>query len=179
MNTLLYFCRLIDALGDGLAQLAKWAGFAACLVSAGNAFNRYLFDYSSNAWLEIQWYLFAATVMLGAARVYRLNEHVRVDVLYGRLSGSGQALLDLAGITLFLLPVMGLLAWLSTPLLLDMVRTQETSSNAGGLVRWPAMLMLPLGFAMVFLQGIAEAIKRIAWLRGLHEMPQQYERPLQ
>jgi TRAP-type mannitol/chloroaromatic compound transport system permease small subunit len=179
VKTALYLCRLVDALSDGLGRIAKWAVLLACLVSAGNALSRYVFDYSSNAWLEIQWYLFAAAVMLGASRVYRLNEHVRVDVFYGRLSSRGKVFIDLMGLALFLLPVMGLLAWLSTPLLLDMVRTNEHSVNAGGLVRWPAMLMLPLGFAMLFLQGLAEAVKRIAWLMGVHEMPQQYERPVQ
>jgi len=179
MDALLFFCRLIDALSDHVGKLAKWAAFAACLISAGNAVSRYVFDYSSNAWLEIQWYLFATAVMMGAARVYRLNEHVRVDVLYGRLSGRSQACVDLFGIACFLLPVMALLAWLSAPLLADMIRTQETSSNAGGLIRWPAMLMLPLGFAMMFVQGLSEAIKRVAWLMNRYEMPQQYERPLQ
>lgn len=179
MKTLLGLCRLVDVLSDCFGQLAKWAIFAACAISAGNAASRYLFDYSSNAWLEIQWYLFAAGVMLGAPRVYRLNEHVRVDLFYGRLSNRGKACVDLLGLVVFLLPVMGLLAWLSAPLFLDMVRTHETSSNAGGLVRWPAMLMLPLGFALMFVQGLAEVTKRIAWLMGRYDMPLQYERPLQ
>jgi len=179
MDVLLLLCRWIDALSDRFGVLAKWAVFAACLISAGNAASRYLLDASSNAWLEIQWYLFAAGVMLGAARVYRLNEHVRVDVLYGRLSNRGKVCVDLFGLLCFLLPVMGLLAWLALPLFSEMWRTGETSSNAGGLVRWPAMLMLPLGFALVFLQGCAEVVKRIGWLQGRYEMPLHYERPLQ
>ena len=140
---------------------------------------RYAFDYSSNAWLEIQWYMFAACVMLGAAQVLRVNEHVRVDLIYGRLSSRAKVYVDIFGLLFFLFPVIGLMLYLSFPLFLKMFLTHEMSNNAGGLIRWPAMLMLPLGFALLFLQGLAELIKRVAWLNNQYQMDFQYERPLQ
>ncbi|WP_309625492.1 TRAP transporter small permease subunit [Methylibium sp.] len=179
MPTLLRLVKLVDALSDRFAAVAQWAVLAACLISAGNAAVRYGLDLSSNAWLEIQWYLFAACVMLGAAQVLRRNEHVRVDVFYGRLSGRGKVLVDLLGLVFFLMPVMLLMLWLSVPLFLQMLATQEMSSNVGGLIRWPVMLMLPLGFALLLLQGAAEIVKRIAWLMHRHEMDTHYDRPLQ
>ena len=179
VTALLAFARGVDWLTDRFGNLAQWAAILACAISAGNAFIRYGFDISSNAWLEIQWYLFAACVMLGASQVLRLNEHVRVDILYGKLSARGKVWVDLLGLIFFLLPAMGVLLWYAGPLFLSMYRSGEMSSNAGGLIRWPAMLMLPLGFGLVLLQGLAEIIKRIGWLQGVHEMAFQYERPLQ
>ncbi|MBL0729890.1 TRAP transporter small permease subunit [Piscinibacter sp. HJYY11] len=179
MSAFLKLAHLIDALNDRFASVAKWAVLASCLISAGNAAVRYGFDYSSNAFLEIQWYLFAACVMLGTAQVLRVNEHVRVDVIYGKLPSRGCVGIDLFGLIFFLLPVMALLTYFSFPLFWKMFQSGEMSGNAGGLVRWPAMLMLPLGFAMVFLQGIAEIIKRIGWLAHKYEMDMHYERPLQ
>ena len=179
MPALLAFARGVDWLTDRFGNLAQWAAILACAISAGNAFIRYGFDISSNAWLEIQWYLFAACVMLGASQVLRLNEHVRVDILYGKLSARGKVWVDLLGLIFFLLPAMGILLWYAGPLFLSMYRSGEMSSNAGGLIRWPAMLMLPLGFGLVLLQGVSEIIKRIGWLQGVHEMAFQYERPLQ
>ncbi|QAZ38640.1 sugar transporter [Methylibium sp. Pch-M] len=169
----------IDVLNDCFAWLAQWAVLACCLISAGNALVRYGLDYSSNAWLEIQWYLFAACVMLGASQVLRLNEHVRVDVFYGRLSGRGKVFVDLFGLVAFLMPVVLLMLWLSLPLFWRTYTSGEMSGNAGGLIRWPAMLMLPLGFALLALQGLAEIAKRIGWLLHRHEMHTHYERPLQ
>ena len=151
----------------------------AALISAGNAFIRYSLDISSNGWLEIQWYLFAAIVMMGAPIVLRLNEHVRVDLVYGKLKGNGPVYVDLFGLIFFLLPVMALMAYLSWPLLVKMYLTHEMSSNAGGLVRWPAMLMLPLGFGLMFLQGLSEIVKRICYLQGTYEMDTHYEAPVQ
>ncbi|QHI96576.1 TRAP transporter small permease subunit [Xylophilus rhododendri] len=179
MSALLFLARLIDRISSLLGKLAAWTVLAAALISAGNAFVRYGFDISSNGWLEIQWYLFAATVMLGAPIVLNLNEHVRVDILYGRLKPRGQVMVDIFGIVVFLLPVMGMLAWLSWPLFLKMYLTHEMSGNAGGLIRWPAMLLLPVGFAMMFIQGLAELVKRIAYLSGHLQMSFQYEKPLQ
>jgi len=179
MNALLRLTRLIDALNDRFATLAAWAVLASCAISAGNAIVRYSFDKSSNAWLEIQWYLFAACVMLGASQVLRLNEHVRVDVIYGRWTGRTKVLIDLFGLIVFLMPVTLLMLWLSTPLFVKWFVTGEMSSNAGGLIRWPAMLMLPLGFALLALQGAGEIIKRIGWLTHRYEMDIHYERPLQ
>jgi TRAP-type mannitol/chloroaromatic compound transport system permease small subunit len=179
MNGFLALSRLIDNLNDRFAVLAKWAVFASCFISAGNAIVRYGFNYSSNSYREIQWYLFAACVMLGAAQVLRVNEHVRVDVVYGLYSGRVQALIDLIGLALFMVPTMLVMIYYAWPLFLQQYQTGEMSSQAGGLIRWPAMLMLPLGFALLFLQGLSESIKRVAWLQHKYEADFHYERPLQ
>ena len=179
MEMLLRLARAIDAVNDRFAGIAKWAVLGSCVISAGNAVVRYLLNYSSNAWLEIQWYLFAGCVMLGAAQVLRLNEHVRVDVIYGQYSGRAQAWVDLLGLLFFLMPVMGLMIYFSWPLFLQMFNTGEMSSNSGGLIRWPAMLMLPVGFTLVLLQGVSEAIKRVGWLTHRYDGDFHYERPLQ
>jgi len=202
MNALLALARGIDRINDRFGKLAAWAVLLSCFISAANAVIRYGFDYSSNAFLEIQWYLFAVCVMLGAAQVLHLNEHVRVDLIYTRLSGRGKVYVDLFGMTVFLLPVIGYMAWLSWGLFMvklstgmtatdsvsslgllgysvKLLTSGEMSNNAGGLIRWPAMLMLPLGFALVWLQGVAEIIKRIGWLTHTFEMDTHYERPLQ
>ena len=179
MSALLKLALAYDWLASQFGKLAAWAVLFAALISSGNAFVRYGLDISSNGWLEIQWYLFAATVMLGAPVVLKLNEHVRVDIIYGKLKGNGPVYIDLFGLTFFLLPVMGLLAYLSFPLFLSMYKSGEMSGNAGGLIRWPAMLLLPLGFGMMFLQGLSEIIKRICYLMGLFEMNMHYEKPVQ
>ena len=179
MSTLLKFARLVDWIAERLAKLAAWAVLLAALISAGNAFLRYGLDLSSNAWLEIQWYLFATTVMLGAPLVLKLNEHVRVDIFYGRLPGKGPVWVDIFGLLVFLLPVMGLLTWLTWPMFWNMYLTKEGSGNIGGLIRWPAALLMPLGFGAVFVQGIAEIIKRVAYLRGDMQMSIHYEKPVQ
>ena len=179
MKPLLHFAQMVDWISDKFGALAKWAVFVSCFISAANAVVRYGINYSSNAWLEIQWYLFAACVMLGAAQVLRVNEHVRVDVIYGQFPSRVRVYIDLFGLLFFLLPVMILMFYLSWPLFLRMFFSGEASSNAGGLVRWPAMLMLPLGFALMILQGISEIIKRIGWLTGGYEMDLHYERPVQ
>jgi TRAP-type mannitol/chloroaromatic compound transport system permease small subunit len=154
----------VDTLNETISWLAAAAVLAACLISAGNAVVRYAWDASSNGWLEIQWYLFALTVMLGAPYVLRRNEHVRVDIFYSRLPPRWAMAADIAGLLLFLLPVMILLAVLSWPLFARALASGEVSSNAGGLIRWPALLLLPLGFALVALQGVAEIIKRALYL---------------
>ena len=179
MNALLAFSRGIDWLTDRFGWIAIWAVLLSCFISCANAFVRYGFDYSSNAYLEIQWYLFATCVMLGASQVLRVNEHVRVDVLYGRFSGKGQALIDLFGLTFFLLPVMVVMIWYSWPEFVKMYVSGEMSGNIGGLIRWPAMLLLPLGFTLVLLQGVSEIIKRVAWLMHRYHGEFHYERPLQ
>lgn len=179
MSALLKFALAVDWISRRLGWAASMAVLLTAMISAGNAFIRYLFDSSSNGWLEIQWYLFAAIVMLGAPAVLAVNEHVRVDLIYGRLKNNGAVYVDLFGLVFFLLPVMGLLAWLSWPLLVKMYVTQEMSNNAGGLIRWPAMLLLPLGFGLMFLQGISEIIKRVCYLRGMYQMDTTYEAPLQ
>jgi TRAP-type mannitol/chloroaromatic compound transport system permease small subunit len=179
VKALLAFARGVDWVNDRFGFIAKWAVFLSCFISAGNAFVRYGLSISSNGWLEIQWYLFAVCVMLGASQVLRVNEHVRVDVVYGRFSGRGQAWIDVLGIAFFLLPAMAVMFHYSWPLFLKWYVSGEVSSNAGGLIRWPAMLTLPVGFAMVFLQGISELIKRVGWLMNKYEMDLHYERPLQ
>jgi TRAP-type mannitol/chloroaromatic compound transport system permease small subunit len=151
----------------------------SCVVSAVNALLRYGLDISNNWPLELQWYLFAGCVMLGASQVLRVNEHVRVDVLYGLYSGRVQAWIDLIGIVCFMLPSMAVMIYYAFPLFIKMYVSGEVSNNAGGLIRWPAMLLLPLGFSLLFIQGISEAIKRIAWLQNMIQADFHYERPLQ
>lgn len=179
MNILLKFAALIDWISGKLGQVAAFTVLGAALISASNALVRYGLDISSNAWLEIQWYLFAATVMLGAPIVLKLNEHVRVDIFYGKLKGRGPVLLDLFGLVFFLLPVMAIMAWMSWPLFINMLKSGEMSHNAGGLIRWPAMMLLPIGFAWMFLQGLSEIIKRVAHLLHKIEMDTHYEKPVQ
>jgi TRAP-type mannitol/chloroaromatic compound transport system permease small subunit len=179
MERLIALAHRIDWVTDKFAGFAKWAIILSCFISAMNAFVRYLFDYSSNGWLEIQWYLFAACVMMGAAQVLRVNEHVRVDVIYGTLQSKARVYIDLFGLIFFLLPAMVYFAYLCMPLFINMFVSNEMSSNAGGLIRWPAMMMLPLGFFLVGLQGISEVIKRIGWLTHTYNMDIHYERPLQ
>ncbi|MFM8864821.1 MAG: TRAP transporter small permease subunit [Limnohabitans sp.] len=179
MTALLRFALAIDWISDKFGKLAAFAVMSAAMISAGNAFVRYGLDFSSNAWLEIQWYLFAATVMLGAPIVLKLNEHVRVDIFYGKLTGKRPVYVDIFGLVFFLLPVMAVLAYLSWPLFVKMYLSNEVSTNAGGLVRWPAMLLLPLGFGWMFLQGLSETIKRVAYLQGKFEMDIHYEKPVQ
>lgn len=179
LDTLLGLARLIDRLNDRLGRLANWAVFLACVLCAANALSRYAFDLSSNAWLEVQWYLFAAAVMLGASHTLRMNEHVRVDILYMHLSERGKEWLDLLGTAFFLLPSMATIAWLAWPVFWESWSIHEVSTNAGGLVRWPVKLLLPLGFSLVFLQGVAEIIKRAAALRGDTTYVSHYARPVQ
>ena len=179
MSVLLRLALGVDWISRRLGWIASVAVLLAALISAGNAFVRYILDISSNGWLEIQWYLFAGIVMMGAPFVLKMNEHVRVDLIYGKLPGRGPVYVDLFGLVFFLLPVMALLAYLSFPLLVKMYVTNEMSSNAGGLVRWPAMLMLPLGFGLMVLQGLSEIVKRVAYLRGEYEMDTHYQAPVQ
>jgi len=179
MAALLKLSLAVDWVSERIGWAASVAVLLTALISAGNALVRYSLDISSNAWLEIQWYLFAGIVMLGAPLVLRLNEHVRVDLIYGKLKGRGPVYVDLFGLIFFLMPVMALLAWLSWPLLVNMYLTHEMSSNAGGLVRWPAMLLLPLGFGMMVLQGLSEIVKRICYLKGIYQMDTHYEKPVQ
>ena len=179
MSALLKFSLAIDWVNERIGYAASLAVLLTALISAGNAFVRYVLDISSNGWLEIQWYLFAGIVMLGAPVVLRMNEHVRVDLIYGRLKGNKPVYVDLFGLIFFLLPVTLLMIYFSWPLLVKMYVMNEMSNNAGGLVRWPAMLMLPLGFMMMLLQGFSEIVKRICYLRGTFQMDTHYEKPVQ
>lgn len=169
----------IDRINELLGRFANLLVLLSCVISAGNAMVRYAFDYSSNGWLEAQWYMFAAMVMLGASYTLRRNEHVRVEIFYLYLSERGQLWLDLAGALIFLLPVCVLLAALSWPFFLQSFAVSEWSSNAGGLLRWPIKFLLPAGFALIALQGISEVVKRIAALRGYVLIDAKYERPMQ
>ena len=173
------FAHAIDRLNDRFGDLAKWAVLAASVISAGNAAVRYAVNYSSNALLEIQWYLFAAIVMLGASQVLRLNEHVRVDILYSRYPTRMKVWTDVLGLLFFLMPVMVLMMVLSWPLFMRAYVSGEMSGNAGGLIRWPVIVLMPLGFGLLILQALSEVIKRIGWLLHRYEMDTHYERPLQ
>ena len=179
MNALIAFAKGVDWLTDRFGTIAQWAVILSCFISAGNAIIRYAFNYSSNGWLEIQWYLFAVCVMFGASQVLRVNEHVRVDVLYGGRSSHTKVYIDLFGLVFFLLPVMSAMVYFSFPLFLRMYASGEMSSNSGGLIRWPAMLTLPVGFSLIILQGLSEIIKRVAWLMHRLDMDTHYERPVQ
>jgi TRAP-type mannitol/chloroaromatic compound transport system permease small subunit len=179
MNLLLTFVKWMDYVSEKFGNLASWAVLLAALISAGNAFVRYGFDWSSNSLLEIQWYMFGWMVMVGAPLVLKLNEHVRVDLIYGKLKGNRPVYVDIFGLTFFLLPVMGMMAYMCWPYFMKVFLTGEMSQNAGGLIRWPVILCLPVGFAMVFLQGVAEIIKRVAFLQGKYEMDTHYEKPVQ
>lgn len=167
--------RLIDRVNERVGRTVLWLVGAASLISAVNALVRYGAGTSSNAWLELQWYLFAAIFLLGAGYTLKHNAHVRVDLFYSRLSERGRAWVDLLGALCFLLPFSVLLAWLSWPGFIDALRSSETSPDAGGLLRWPMRLLLPLGFGLLALQGVAEILKRIAFLRGV--LPPTVETP--
>lgn len=166
MRALLRLSGLIDALNERVGRLAMWLVLAAVVVSAGNAVFRKAFNMSSNAWLEIQWYMFAAIFLFGAGYTLKHNGHVRIDILYGRLAARTRAWVDLVGGLLFLLPTALLIAWLGWTGFAESYAIGETSPDAGGLLRWPVRLAIPLGFGLLALQGISETIKRAAFLAG-------------
>ena len=176
MDLLLGLSRGIDRVNAVFGRIAAYFVLAAALISAGNAIMRYTLDYSSNAFLEIQWYLFAGVVLFGAANTLCRNEHVRVDLVYMSVSERKRLWIDVFGIILFLLPFTILLAWLCWPVALQALRTGEMSSSAGGLLRWPVRMMIFLGFVLVAVQGISELIKRIAALRGDLAVSTEYEK---
>jgi TRAP-type mannitol/chloroaromatic compound transport system permease small subunit len=167
MNTLLTISRAIDALNERIGRVILWLVLAMVLVSSGNAVSRYLLNISSNAWLELQWYLFAVVFLLCAGYALLHNEHIRIDVVSSHLSRRTQMWIDVFGTIFFLFPVAGTIMWLSWPIFVNAWVSGEMSSNAGGLIRWPARLMIPVGFFLLTLQGVSELIKRVAFLRGL------------
>ncbi len=181
MRLLLRFSAAVDWFNEHIGKICDWLVLLACVVSAGNAMVRYAYDSSSNAWLEIQWYMFAVIIMFGAAYTLKKNEHVRVDIVYMMLSERQQIWVDIIGIVLFLMPACVLLAWLSWPFFMQSWAVGEHSSNAGGLLRWPIKLVMPVGFALLAMQGISELIKRVAALEGLKvaDLEAKYERPVQ
>ncbi|WP_105383175.1 TRAP transporter small permease subunit [Neorhizobium alkalisoli] len=179
MAALLKISGLIDRLSEIIGKFSGYLVLACCLISAGNAVIRYLFNYSSNGWLEIQWYLFAFIVLLGASHTLRLNEHVRVDLIYGAVSDRARLWIDVVGLIVFLIPACLYLAWLSWPFFSLSYVQGEISSNAGGLIRWPVKLIIVAGFALLALQGLSELVKRIAGLMGVVQVDTTYEKPLQ
>jgi TRAP-type mannitol/chloroaromatic compound transport system permease small subunit len=202
MKALLALSRAIDGFGYFLSRIAVWLVLIAALLSAGNAFFRYFinellqvagtqdrfgilqqvissYGQNSNSFLEAQWYMFGIMAMLGAGYTLKVNEHVRVDLIYGWVTERTRTWIDLFGGIVCLLPMCWLLAYLTWPWFIDSWYSGEVSTNAGGLVRWPAKLILPLGFALLFIQGISEIIKCVAALTTNYHREHAYEKPLQ
>ena len=173
MSALLALSRLIDRLNERVGRALYWLVLAAVIISAANAIVRKAFNVSSNSFLEIQWYLFSA-IFLGCAGYTLLrNEHVRIDVIAGKLSKRAQTWIDIFGTIFFLLPMAVLIMWLSWPVFIEAYARQEVSTNAGGLIVWPARLLVPIGFFLLALQGLSELVKRIAFLQGLIPDPSE------
>jgi TRAP-type mannitol/chloroaromatic compound transport system permease small subunit len=171
LAALLKLSRLIDLVNDWIGKFVMWLVLAAVLISAGNAIVRKVFSTSSNAWLEIQWYLFAAVFMLGVGYVLLKNAHVRIDFIASRLSKRTNAIIDLIGLIVFTIPLSIILIDLSWPLFMRAYQTGEMSANAGGLIRWPVLLLMPVGFSILALQALSELIKRVAFLTGHRSEP--------
>ena len=167
MNGLLALSRAIDGMTERVGRIVYWLVLVVVLISAANAVVRKAFDYSSNAYLEVQWYLFSVIFLFGAGYTLLRNDHVRIDIIQGRLSPRAQNWIDVLGILLFLMPMSLIIMALSWPLFVDSLQRHEVSTNAGGLIIWPARLMIPIGFALLIIQAISELIKRIAFLRGV------------
>lgn len=171
MQGLLRLSRAIDWLNERVGRLIIWLVLIAVLISAGNAVIRKAFDMSSNAWLEVQWYLFSAIFLLASGYTLLRNEHVRIDVILHRFSKRTQMKVDIFGLVCFLLPAALLLVALSWPVFMRAYVSGEMSENAGGLIRWPVYVLVPTGFALLALQGVSELIKRFAFLQGLIDDP--------
>ena len=167
MGFLLALSRRIDQLNTIIGKAASWLILAAVLISAINAVMRKVFSVSSNAWLEAQWYLFSAVFLLAAGYTLLANEHVKVDLLYGTLSRRKQLWVEVLGTIFFLFPFCLITVWLSWPIVAAKIASGEVSNNTGGLIQWPVWILIPIGFALLALQGLSELIKRIAILRGI------------
>ena len=178
MGILMKLSALIDALNERVGKTVYWLVLVAVLVSAGNAIVRKVFNMSSNAFLELQWYLFSAVFLFSSGFTLLKNEHVRIDVVAGMLSPRKQAWIDIFGTIFFLLPMALLLMWLSWPIFIRTYTHGEISTNAGGLLIWPARLMVPIGFALLSLQGLSELVKRIAFVTGQGRDPIKRDDPL-
>ena len=176
MSYLLRATRWIDWLSLQAAKLAISLVLICALVSVLNAFSRYVFDLSSNAWLELQWYMFGGIVMLGGAHLLNTNGHIRVDLFYLKLSARQKLWLDLFGLSIFVIPFSLAMTVYSWPWFMEAWYLQEISANAGGLFRWPVKILIPIGFSLLILQGFAEIVKRIAALRGEFVINTHYER---
>ncbi len=171
MQALLKFSRAVDWLNTQVGKYAIWLILASTVISGVNAIVRKIFNVSSNAYLEVQWYLFAASFLLAAGYTLLCNEHVRIDVVASRLSRRGQIWVDIIGFTFFLTPLCLAVLWYGIPFFLQGYQSGEMSGNSGGLIRWPVYAMMPIGFTLLLLQGWSELIKRIAFLMGLIEDP--------
>ena len=167
MNALLNLSRRIDALTERIGQAALWLVLVVVLISAANAMMRYTINYSSNAYLEIQWYLFGMIFLSCGGYTFMRNEHVRIDLISGRFSKRGQTWIDIFGILFFLMPMAVAIMVLSWPVFIHAIESSEMSNSAGGLIVWPARLMIPAGFLLLIVQAISELIKRVGFLRGL------------
>ena len=174
MGLLSKITRLIDFVTEWIGRLVMWLVLAAVVISAVNAVMRKLFSLSSNAYLEVQWYLFAAVFMLGAGYVFLHNAHVRIDFISSRLSKRTNAIIDTLGIVIFLIPLCLILIDLSWPFFMRAYESGEMSENAGGLIRWPVIVLIPVGFAILLLQAVSELLKRIAFLAGARDEPFTY-----
>ena len=173
MNALLSLSRAIDKLNERVGLTVSWLVLAAVLISAANAIVRKAFNVSSNSFLEIQWYLFSVVFLFCAGYTLLRNQHVRIDVIAGRLSPQAQAWIDILGTIFFLMPMAITIMWLSWPVFVQAYQRGEVSTNAGGLLIWPARLLVPIGFFLLVIQGFSELIKRVAFLKGLIPDPAQ------
>jgi len=167
MQYLLRLSRGMDAISEWVGRILIWALFATVIVSTTNAVIRKVFSIGSNAWLEVQWYLFAAVFLLGAGYAFLHNAHVRIDFISGRLSARTRNIIDIVGIVAFLTPLAWILLQLSWPLFVNAWQSGEMSQNAGGLIRWPVLALLPLGMVLLLGQAASELVKRVAFLKGL------------
>jgi TRAP-type mannitol/chloroaromatic compound transport system permease small subunit len=179
VKPLLRLSRGIDWVSTQLGVIANWLVLLSCVISGGNATLRYLFHVGSSGWLEIQWYMFAGMVLLGAPYTLLMNEHVRVDLLFSLASPRQRLWIDVFGIVFFLLPICVILVYFTWPWFVGSWEIGEISPNAGGLIRWPVKLLLPVGFCWMAVQGLSELIKRVAALLGVIEAEFHYEKPLQ
>ena len=177
MKSLLAFAHFIDRLNERIGRAVTWLVLLTVLISAGNAISRKLFDASSNAFLEIQWTLYGAIFLLAAGHTLKHNEHVRIDVLSSRLSARARAWIDIVGGLFFLMPLTVLVLYYAWPFFANSFTSQEWSNNPGGLMLWPGKLLVPLGFALLLLQGVAEVIKRIGYLLGMEPQEEQPHSP--
>jgi TRAP-type mannitol/chloroaromatic compound transport system permease small subunit len=173
VSFLLSVSRLIDRLSERVGHIFYWLILATVLISAANAVVRKAFNYSSNSLLEIQWYFFSAIFLFLAGYTLLRNDHVRIDVIASRLSKKTQTWIDIIGTVFFLFPMAFLIMWLAWPVFIDAYVRHEVSTNAGGLIIWPARLLVPIGFALLIVQGFSELIKRFAFLKGLIPDPSE------
>jgi TRAP-type mannitol/chloroaromatic compound transport system permease small subunit len=173
MRGLLKFSNAVDWLNAQVGRWVIWLILASTVISAVNALVRKIFNMSSNAYLEVQWYLFAGAFLLAAGYTLLHGEHVKIDVISSRLTKRKQIWIDVFGYVFFLLPVCAVILYYGIPFFLQGYRSGEYSSNAGGLIRWPVYILMPIGFALLMLQGLSELVKRIAFLKGLIPDPTQ------